>query len=190
MERDEVGAASRPYQLLYQGAQFYLVGRSHERSAIRVFRLSRIRGKWATRPRRARFPAARQLRSPGLRQPHRLAVRRAVGVAQAWVGSRIAWQIERHFGRYGEIRQLDDAGAVRSGEAGCRADRWPAGEDDDPGDRLFLTPVRQLPQLIAWILGLGENARITGPPQLVDEAARARQPVVDATPASRRSPMS
>src|SRR6266487_2917830 len=30
-----------PYQLLYQGNQFYLVGRSHERDAIRVFRLSR-----------------------------------------------------------------------------------------------------------------------------------------------------
>jgi predicted DNA-binding transcriptional regulator YafY len=34
-----------PYQLLYQGGQFYVVGRSHERDAIRVFRLSRIRGK-------------------------------------------------------------------------------------------------------------------------------------------------
>ena len=46
MERDEVGARRvDPYQLLYQGGQFYVVGRSHERRAIRVFRLSRIRGK-------------------------------------------------------------------------------------------------------------------------------------------------
>ena len=46
MERDEVGTRRvDPYQLLYQGGQFYLVGRSHERDAIRVFRLSRIRGK-------------------------------------------------------------------------------------------------------------------------------------------------
>src|SRR5437763_14260183 len=46
MERDEVGSRRvDPYQLLYQGGQFYVVGRSHERSAIRVFRLSRIRGK-------------------------------------------------------------------------------------------------------------------------------------------------
>src|SRR5918992_2703289 len=34
-----------PYHLLFRGGQFYLVGRSHERDAVRVFRLSRIRGK-------------------------------------------------------------------------------------------------------------------------------------------------
>jgi predicted DNA-binding transcriptional regulator YafY len=46
MERDDVGTRKvDPYQLLYQGGQFYLVGRSHERAAIRVFRLSRIQGK-------------------------------------------------------------------------------------------------------------------------------------------------
>ncbi|MBA3406731.1 MAG: WYL domain-containing protein, partial [Solirubrobacterales bacterium] len=36
-----------PYELLFEGGQFYLVGWSHERDAIRVFRLSRIRGKVA-----------------------------------------------------------------------------------------------------------------------------------------------
>ena len=36
-----------PYHLLFQGGQFYLVGHSHERDALRVFRLSRIRGKVA-----------------------------------------------------------------------------------------------------------------------------------------------
>ena len=151
MERDEVGGRKvDPYQLLYQGAQFYVVGRSHERSAIRVFRLSRIRGKvgYATK-------AEHDFQRPANFDPRAYANRidwqfgEPVGVAQAWVGSRIAWQIERHFGRYGEIR--------------------PAREDDDPGDRLFLTPYANSRQLIAWILGLGENARITGPPQLVDE---------------------
>src|SRR5918911_1009003 len=34
-----------PYHLLYRGGQFYLIGYSHEREAVRVFRLSRIRGK-------------------------------------------------------------------------------------------------------------------------------------------------
>ena len=34
-----------PYHLVYRGGQFYLIGHSHERDAIRVFRLSRIRGK-------------------------------------------------------------------------------------------------------------------------------------------------
>ena len=46
MERDEVGPRRvDPYHLLFQGGQFYLLGYSHEREAIRVFRLTRIRGK-------------------------------------------------------------------------------------------------------------------------------------------------
>src|ERR1700758_3516429 len=39
MQRDEVGSRRvDPYQLLFQAHQFYLVGFSHERKAIRVFR--------------------------------------------------------------------------------------------------------------------------------------------------------
>ena len=46
MERDEVSSRRvDPYHLLFQGGQFYLLGYAHERKAIRVFRLSRIRGK-------------------------------------------------------------------------------------------------------------------------------------------------
>jgi proteasome accessory factor BC len=169
MERDDVGTRRvDPYQLLYQGGQFYVVGRSHERSAIRVFRLSRIRGKvgYATK-------AEHDFQRPANFDPRAYANRidwqfgEPVGVAEVWIGSRIAWQIERHFGRYGEIRQLDDSGAARSGEAGRRAGRWP--EDEDPGDRLFVTPYANPRQVVAWALGLGENARVVGPPQLVDE---------------------
>src|SRR3954468_15701459 len=48
MERDALEERRiDPYQLVFQGGQFYLVGRAHERQAIRVFRLSRIRGKVA-----------------------------------------------------------------------------------------------------------------------------------------------
>ena len=34
-----------PYHLVFRGGQFYLIGYSHEREAVRVFRLSRILGK-------------------------------------------------------------------------------------------------------------------------------------------------
>ena len=46
-DRARRGGARRvdPYHLLFQGGQFYLLGYSHEREAVRVFRLSRIRGK-------------------------------------------------------------------------------------------------------------------------------------------------
>ncbi len=151
MERDEVGSRRvDPYQLLYQGGQFYVVGRSHERSAIRVFRLSRIRGKvgYATK-------AEHDFQRPVNFDPRVYANRidwqfgEPVGTAEVWIGQRIAWQIDRHFGRYGEVLA--------------------AGDDGDPGDRLFVTQYANSRQLIAWVLGLGENARVVGPSELVSE---------------------
>jgi predicted DNA-binding transcriptional regulator YafY len=155
MERDEVGARRvDPYQLLYQGSQFYVVGRSHERSAIRVFRLSRIRGKvgYATK-------AEHDFQRPANFDPRVYANRihwqfgNPVGIAEVWIGKRIAWQIERHFGPFGEFRT--------------------AAEDADADDRVFVTRYANSRQLIAWALGLGENAGIIAPPELVSEL-RAR----------------
>ena len=148
MERGDLNSRKvDPYQLLFQGGQFYLVGHSHERGAIRVFRLSRIRGKvgYATK-------AEHDFQRPVGFDPRVYANRidwqfgDPVGTAEVWIGRRIAWQIERHFGRYGEMR---------------------AAEED--GDRVFVTPYANARQLIAWVLGLGENARIVGPPELADE---------------------
>src|SRR5476649_1651612 len=106
MERDEVGARRvDPYHLLFQGGQFYLLGHSHERKAIRVFRLSRIRGKvsYATKAEHDfRRPADFDPRSYANRADWQLGEER--GVAEVLISERIAWQIERHFGRYGEIR--------------------------------------------------------------------------------------
>jgi proteasome accessory factor BC len=42
----------------------------------------------------------------------------------------------------------------------------PGGED---GDLIFVTPYANARQLIAWVLGLGEHARIIGPPELAEE---------------------
>ena len=146
MERDVVGTRRvDPYQLLFQGGQFYLVGRAHERNAIRVFRLSRIRGKVAYVTK-----AEHDFQRPADFDPRAYADRvdwqfgEPIGTAEIWCGERIAWQIERHFGRYGEIRPA--AGS----------------------DRIFSTAYANERQLIAWVLGLGENARILGPPALAD----------------------
>jgi predicted DNA-binding transcriptional regulator YafY len=154
MERGELGTRRvDPYQLLFQGGQFYVVGRSHERSAIRVFRLSRVRGKvgYATK-------AEHDFQRPANFDPRSYANRidwqfgEPVGTAEVLIGHRIAWQIERHFGHYGEMRPADDA-ATANGD----------------GDRLFLTRYANSRQLIAWVLGLGEYARIVGPPELLHE---------------------
>src|ERR1700760_987695 len=151
MERDDFGTRRvDPYQLLFQGGQFYVVGRSHERDAIRVFRLSRIQGKvgYATK-------AEHDFQRPSDFDPRGYANRidwqfgDPIGTAEVWISERIAWQIERHFGRYGEIR--------------------PDPDPSHPDDRVFVTPYANARQLIAWVLGLGENARVTGPPQLLGE---------------------
>src|ERR1700738_3959168 len=134
MERDDTGTRRvDPYQLLYQGGQFYLVGKSHERGAIRVFRLTRIRGKvgYATK-------AEHDFQRPPDFDPRAYANRihwqfgEPIGTAEIWIGGRIAWQIARHFGRFGEIR-----------------------ESGAGGDSVFVTDYANARQLIAWVLGLG-----------------------------------
>jgi proteasome accessory factor C len=148
MERDATGTRKiDPYQLLFQGGQFYVVGYAHEREAVRVFRLSRILGKvgYATK-------AEHDFQRPADFDPRAYANRiqwqfgDPVGTAEVWVSGRIAWQIERHFGRYGEFRA-----------------------SEDERDRIFVTPYANARQLIAWVLGLGDHARVIGPPELVDE---------------------
>ena len=151
MERDEVGARRvDPYHLLYRAGQFYLLGHSHERGALRVFRLSRIRGKVAYASK-----AEHDFRRPESFDPRAYA-RRAewqfgdpIGTAEILVAPRIAWQIERHWGRFGEIRRLDDGDA-----------------------RIFATEYANERALISWILGLGEHAELLGPPSLVTELRR------------------
>src|SRR3954463_12068735 len=147
MERGDVGPRKvDPYHLLFQGGQFYLLGYSHERKALRVFRLSRIRGKvaYATK-------AEHDFKRPRDFDPRAFANRAdwqygdEVGTARIHVSDRLGWQVERHYGRFGEVSAADDGGVV------------------------FTTPYANTRQLVAWVLGLGEHARVEGPPELVDE---------------------
>ncbi len=149
MERDEVGARRvDPYHLLFQGGQFYLLGLAHERKAVRVFRLSRIRGKvsYATKAEHDfRRPADFDPRAYANRADWQLGEER--GVAEVLVSERIAWQVERHFARYGEIRPVN-------------------------ADRIFLTGYSSPRGLISWVLGLGAHARLEGPEELTVELHR------------------
>src|SRR5436305_10996582 len=171
MERDEVGSRRvEPYQLLYEGGQFYLVGQAHDRGAIRVFRLSRIRGKvgYATK-------AEHDFQRPAEFDPRAYANRiqwqfgDPIGTAEVWISGRIAWQIERHFGRYGEVREAEEDGA----------DGAITRDADDRGAKLFVTTYANARQLIAWVLGLGENARLIAPRELEDELLQRVKQLVD-----------
>jgi predicted DNA-binding transcriptional regulator YafY len=162
MERDAVGARKvDPYHLLFQGGQFYLLGRSHERDAIRVFRLSRIRGKvaYATK-------AEHDFKRPADFDPRAYASRadwqfgEPQGIAEVWISERIAWQVERHFGRFGAVRA--------AGAPNAEGETWGLAET---GDMMFTTEYAAVRQLAAWVLRLGEHARVLGPPELVRDVA-------------------
>jgi proteasome accessory factor BC len=167
MERDEVSTRRvDPYHLLFQGGQFYLLGFAHERSAIRVFRLSRIRGKvsYATKAEHDfHRPADFDPRAYAGRADWQLGEER--GVAEILISERIAWQIERQFGRYGEISW---PGVEQAGESEAPPEEAAelAGE---AGERLFRTSYSSPRSLISWVLGLGANATLLGPPELICE---------------------
>src|ERR687895_2353968 len=102
-----------PYHLLFQGGQFYLVGHSHERDAIRVFRLSRMRGKvgYASK-------AEHDFQRPEDFDPRVYATRTdwqlgdTLGTARIWISDRIDWLVLRHFGDAGEVTDSDDGDGV------------------------------------------------------------------------------
>jgi proteasome accessory factor C len=161
MERDEVSSRKvDPYHLLFQGGQFYLLGYAHERKAIRVFRLTRIRGKvsYATKAEHDfHRPTDFDPRAYATRADWQLGDER--GEATILISERIAWQVERHFGRYGEIREpaeLEDSEVV--------------GAED--GDKVFLTSYSNPRGIVSWVLGLGVNARLLGPEELTCEYRR------------------
>jgi predicted DNA-binding transcriptional regulator YafY len=161
MERDEVSSRRvDPYHLLFQGGQFYLLGYAHERKAVRVFRLTRIRGKvsYATKAEHDfHRPEDFDPRSYANRADWQLGDER--GVARVLVCERIAWQVERHFGRYGEIGNRVDA---------VEED----GASSPEGETVFATGYSSPRSIISWVLGLGANARLLGPDELVDELQR------------------
>jgi len=177
MARDATGTRKvDPYHLLFQGGQFYLLGHSHERGALRVFRLSRIRGKvaYATKAEHdfKGRPAGFDPRAYANRADWQFGD--ATQTAEIWISERIAWQIERHFGRFGEVRA----------------------SDPQTGDIVFETRYADRRQLAAWVLRLGEHARVLGPPELERELhdriellhERHRAPSLELAPAVPAAP--
>jgi proteasome accessory factor C len=151
-----------PYHLLFKDGQFYLVGHSHERDDVRVFRLTRIRGKVGYSSK-----AEHDFPPPEGFNPRVYATRTSwqlgdpVGSARIWISDRIDWLVQRHFGHAGTV--------------------VPAAEVEDAPDDgvVFETEYANGRQLIAWVLGLGERARVLGPPELVEEAAERVRLIVE-----------
>jgi proteasome accessory factor BC len=145
-----------PYHLLFRGGQFYLIGYSHERDDVRVFRVSRIRGKVGYSSK-----AEHDFSRPEDFDPRIYATRTdwqlgdPVGRARIWLSDRIDWLVLRHFGHAGEVTEAEDGGKV------------------------FETEYADSRQVVSWVLGLGARARILGPPELVDEARERLELVLE-----------
>jgi predicted DNA-binding transcriptional regulator YafY len=155
MERDEVSARKvDPYHLVYRAGQFYLIGYSHERDAVRVFRLSRIRGKvsYATKAEHD-FPAPEDFdrRDYGSRADWQMGDLEET--AKVFIRDRIAWLVERDYGRFGELRPAR------------KSDRAPG------RGMIFETPYASSRQLVAWVLSWRQNATVLAPKELAEEAA-------------------
>ena len=151
-----------PYHLFYESGQFYLVGYSRERDAVRVFRLSRIRGKvgYATK-------SEHDFQRPDDFNPREYANRiswqlgTGLGTAEIQISDRIAWFVERHFSTYGELEQSNE-------------------EDlEHKEGRTFRTDYAVPRLLVSWVLGFGEHAQISNPPELVDEASARIRKIIE-----------
>ncbi|HEX2708612.1 MAG TPA: WYL domain-containing protein [Solirubrobacterales bacterium] len=158
MERGETEKRKvDPFHLVFRGGQFYLIGHSHERDAVRVFRLSRIQGKvgYASKAEHDFSPPEDfDRRDYGSRADWQLGETR--GTAKIFIRERIAWLIERDFGSYGELRDAKKS-------------------DGAPGKgKVFETSYASVRELIAWVLRWRQNAQVLGPDDLREEAESRR----------------
>jgi proteasome accessory factor C len=154
LQRDEVSDRKvDPYHLVFRDGQFYLIGHSHERDDVRVFRLSRIRGKvsYATKAEHDFAPPERfDRRDYASRADWQMG--EIEGPAKVFLRERIAWLVERDFGTYGELRK--------------------AGKGDGAPGRgwIFETEYASERQLISWVLSWRENAQLLEPEDLAKQA--------------------
>ncbi len=108
-----------PYGLLLVGDEWYLVGFCHLRTAIRTFRLSRLRSRvtFATRaPHDFGAPLDFSIDRYLDRPPWQLG--EPVGHAVVRVAAGMAWWVEAHFARCGTIAPAGDDARLNAGEGG------------------------------------------------------------------------
>jgi proteasome accessory factor C len=155
MQRDQVSDRKvDPYHLVFRNGQFYLIGHSHERGEVRVFRLSRIRAKvsYATKAEHDFSPPEDfDRRDYASRADWQMG--EIDGTGRVFLRERIAWLVDRDFGGYGELRKATKQDGVRGRGA------------------IYETEYASPRQLISWVLGWRENATLLEPKDLAKEAA-------------------
>jgi proteasome accessory factor BC len=159
MQRDQVSDRKvDPYHLVFRNGQFYLIGHSHERDEVRVFRLSRIRGKvsYATKAEHDFAPPEDfDRRDYASRADWQMG--EIDGAGRVFLRERIAWLVERDFGGYGQLRKATKEDSLSGRGA------------------VYETEYASSRQLISWVLGWRENAELLEPKDLAKDAAARRE---------------
>jgi proteasome accessory factor BC len=158
MGRDAVESRKvDPYHLLFQHGQYYLVGRSHERDAVRVFRLTRIRGKVGYSSKAEHdFPPPENFDPRIYASRSHWQLGDSVGTARVWISSKIDWYVMRHFGHTGTTSPAPDGDGV-----------------------IFETEYADSRAIVSWVLGLREHARILEPAELAAEASQRLDRIIE-----------
>jgi proteasome accessory factor C len=155
MQSDDVAdRVVDPYHLVFREGQFYLIGHSHEREAVRVFRLSRIQGKvsYASKAEHDFSPPPDfDRRDYASRADWQMG--EIEGTATIFLRERIAWLVERDFGSYGTLRKASAKDGVKGKGS------------------IFETEYASRRQLVSWVLGWRENAQLLSPKDLASDAA-------------------
>jgi proteasome accessory factor BC len=152
-----------PYHLVYRGGQFYLIGHSHERDAVRVFRLSRIRGKvsYASKAEHD-FPPPEDFQRRDYTRRAEWQLGEIQGRARIFVRERIAWLVERDFGPpYAEIRPAT------------------AGDGAPGKGSIYETDYASPLLMVAWVLRWRRNATVLEPEGLAEEVGRRLELLIE-----------
>jgi proteasome accessory factor BC len=127
-----------PYALLLDTGRWYVIGRDHDREAIRTFRVSRIRGDIRLATRRERdFRLPEDFEVESYRGRANWQIGDIAGEARIEVAGDTAWWVERVYGRAGRIE-----------------------------DGVFVTDYASLAALARWILRQDGRAVPQSPPDL------------------------
>jgi proteasome accessory factor C len=158
MSRDEESVrVVDPYALIWNGGQWYLVGHSHERDAVRVFRLTRIRGEIKFTSRRERdFEVPSEFDASIYRTSPEWQYGEIDGTAELWVDPTAAWWVERSFGHAGEVEHFSD------------------------GSIIFRTDYAGTSWISSWICGMNGLVRPIGPSDLVEDVLSSVAKVAEA----------
>lgn len=140
-----------PYALVWNGGQWYLVGWSHEREAVRQFRLSRIQGDIKFKSRKERdFEVPASFNATEYRTRPNWQFGEQIGEAELWVDPSAAWWVERSFEHAGEVASRMSDGAI-----------------------IFKTWYAAPSWLTGWILGMNGLIRPIGPSEIVEDVKQA-----------------